>query len=238
MLWANASRTKGDEAVCFGWSEMPFVWLPAEETDPERFTQWHVHLRDGDIEHAWRLTRTYDDAGGMAKCCIDSSDYLMRLSPGLHCLELTLRRREGSRMEAQTDYWYWQGLVRSDANGLYLAAAPKNLLHAKCRGFGFADTAIHHLNDQHRQHTLTFDVGGSVVAFHWPQPGVFLESLQRGNGQHAVPRAHHVGETFAASLNSDRWLRIWLAGQVGWEIIVAGSRGTARSAATAGSSWT
>ena len=141
---------------------------------------------------------------------------------GLHHFEMTLRRGERSRVEAQTDYLYWQGLVRRDAKGFHLVAAPENLLHPECQGFGFGDMAIRHLSDQHRRHTLTFDVGGEAEAFHWSQPGVFLESLERRDGQQAVPRSHHIGEAFSASLNSDRWLKIWLAGQAGWEIIVAG----------------
>lgn len=210
------------EPVCFGWSEMPFIWLPAEETDQVRFTQWRVHIRDGDFEQTCKLTRTDDEAGGMTKCRVESGDFLVALSPGLHRLELILRRGERSRVEVQTDYWYWQGLVRRDTQGFHLAAAPENLLHAECRGFSFGNTAIRHLSDQYRRHTLTFDVGGACKAFHWSQPGVFLESLERRAGQQAMPLHHSLGEAFSASLNSDRWLRIWLAGQADWEIIVAG----------------
>ncbi len=210
------------EPICFGWPEMPSIWLPAEDTDHERFAQWRIYLRDGNIEHIWNLTRTDDEAGGMAKCRVDSGEFLVSLSPGLHRLEMTLRRGERSRVEAQTDYWYWQGLVRRDAKGFHLVAAPENLLYSECQGFGFGDITIRHLSDQNRRHKLTFDVGGAAEAFHWSQPGVFLESLERRDGQQAVQRSHHIGEAFSASLNSDRWLKIWLAGQAGWEIIVAG----------------
>ena len=209
------------EPICFCWSELPFIWLPAEETDQERFTQWRVHLRDGDVEHAWRLTHSDGEAGGMVKCGVESGDFLVTLSPGLHRLELILRRGERSRAEVKADYWYWQGLARRDTQGFHLVLAPENLLHAECRGFGFGNTTIVHLSDQQRRHTLTFDVGGEGKAFHWSQPGVFLESLERRAGQQAVLRSHHLGEAFSASLNSDRWLRIWLAGQTGWEIVVA-----------------
>lgn len=208
------------EPICFGWSEMPFIWLPAEEAEEERLVQWRVHLRAGEIEHSWELRRADGEAGGMVKCRIDSDAFLVALSPGLHRLSLTLRRGERIRVEAQTEYWYWQGLVRHDANGFLLLASPENLLHAECRGFGFVATAILHLNDRHRRHTLTFDVGGAAEAFHWSQPGLFLESLDRRDGQQAEPRSHRLGEAFSASLNSDRWLRIWLAAQVGWEILV------------------
>lgn len=210
------------EPVCFGWSEMPFIWLPTDEMDEERFAQWRVFLRDGDVEHTGKLTRTNDEAGGMSKCRVAASEFLAARSPGLHRLEIALRRGERSRVEAQTDYWYWQGLVRRDAEGFHFVAKPENLLQEECRGFSFGETAICHLTDTHRRHTLTFEVGGDSKAFHWSQPGVFLESLERRDGQQAVARSHHLGEAFSASLNSDRWLRIWLAGQTDWAIIVAG----------------
>jgi hypothetical protein len=158
----------------------------------------------------------------MVKCKVESGDFLDELSPGLHRIELILRRGERSRVEVQGGYWLWQGLERRDVNGFQLVAVPTNLLHAECLGFGFEDTAIHHLRDQHRRHKLTFDVSGKPISFHWSQPGVFLESLERRAGQQAMPRSHPLGEAFSASLNSDRWLRLWLTGQTGWEVLVAG----------------
>lgn len=97
-----------------------------------------------------------------------------------------------------------------------------NLLPAECRGFCVGERAIRHLVDQHRRHTLAFDIDGSQMAFHWAQPGVFLESLERRPGIQAAPHAHQLGEVFPASSNSARWLRIWLAGQREWDIVVAG----------------
>lgn len=210
------------EHICFGWSELPFIWLPAEETDQEQFAQWRVHLHDGCVEHAWNLTRSEDEAGGMVKCIVESGDYLISLSPGLHHLQLTLRRSERSRIEAQADYLYWQGLDHHDAKGFHLITQPMNLLRAECCGVGFKNTGIFHLKDKHRRHTLMFDIRGVNKPFHWPQPGIFLESLERRAGKQAVSHSHDFGEAFSASLNSDRWLRIWLAGQEGWNIMVAG----------------
>src|SRR5205823_4851047 len=123
------------EAICFGWLEMPFVWLPSEETYREQFTQWRVYLRNGNVEETWTLERTDHETGGMMKCRIACGDFLGGLSPGLHRIELTLRRGERSRVEAQIDFWYWQGLVRRDTTCLHLAAAPRNLVRAECRGF-------------------------------------------------------------------------------------------------------
>jgi hypothetical protein len=104
---------------------------------------------------------------------------------------------------------------------------PQNLLPLRYSGFGIGATTIRHLADQHRRHTLAFNVGGEQVDFHWSQSGIFLESLERQAGKQAEPRPHHLSEVFSASLNSARWLRIWLAGQSHWEIVVASGFGSA-----------
>jgi hypothetical protein len=210
------------ETICFGWAEMPCVWLPREETASEPLRQWHVHLSTGTLEQTWALSHTGEEAGGMAKCRVEACGALAALAPGLHRLEFTLRRGERSRHEAKATYWFWQGLLRHDPSGFHLSGPAMNLLPAECRGFGVEEGAIRHLADHHRRHTLVFDMDGSRMAFHWAQPGVFLESLERRPGTQAAPRAHLLGEAFPASCNSARWLRIWLAGQREWDIVVAG----------------
>jgi hypothetical protein len=208
--------------ICFGWQEMPFVWLPIEETDLARFTQWCVRLSGHDIDCSWALSRTGDEAGGMVKCRTECGDFLTTLSPGMHRFELALSRSAHGRTEARAEYWLWQGLRGYDTGGFQLDASPKNLLPLKCSGFGIGATTIRHLADRHRRHTLAFEVGREQVDFHWSQAGIFLESLERQAGKQAEPRPHHLNEVFSASLNSARWLRIWLAGQSHWEIVVAG----------------
>jgi hypothetical protein len=209
------------EPIYFGWAELPFIWLPAEANEEECISPWCLNLRDGKAEHTWTLTSTTVEAGGMVKYRVEAGDYLVSLAAGLHRIEMTLRRSERSRVEAQAQYWFWQGLIGRDANGFKIVAPPKNLLIPECQGFTIGDTFIRHRSDKHRRHTLTFDVNGEGMAFHWSQPGVFLESQERRAGQPSATNSHHLGEAFSASLNSDRWLRIWLAEQAGWEIIVA-----------------
>ena len=208
--------------ICFGWQEMPFVWLPIEETDVERFTQWHVRLSGDDMVRSWALSRTGEEAGGMVKCRTESGDFLTTLSPGMHRFELALSRDERGRTEAQTEYWLWHGLRGHDTSGFQCDAPPNNLLPLGCLGFRVRETTIRHLADQHRRHTLAFDVGNEQVVFHWSQAGIFLESLERQAGKQAEPRSHHFNEVFSASLHSARWLRIWLTGQSAWEVVVAG----------------
>ena len=136
------------------------------------------------LEHTWTLTSTTVEAGGMVKYRVEAGDYLVSLAAGLHRIEMTLRRSERSRVEAQAQYWFWQGLIGRDANGFKIVAPPKNLLIPECQGFTIGVTFIRHRSDKHRRHTLTFDVNGEGMAFHWSQPGVFLES------QDAAPANH------------------------------------------------
>ena len=212
---------EADEPVYFGWAELPSIWLPADANEQECVSPWCLNLRDGEVEHTLTVTSTTVEVGGMVKYRVEAGDYLVSLSPGLHRFEMTLRRSERSRVEAQAEYWFWQGLIGRDTKGFKIAAPPRNLLIPECQGFAIGDTFIRHRSDMHRRHTLTFDVNGEGRAFHWSQPGVFLESQERRAGQLSATNSHHLGEAFSASLNSDRWLRIWLVEQAGWEIIVA-----------------
>jgi hypothetical protein len=208
------------EPLCFGWPNLPYVWLPVDET--ERLAQWQVRLFYNDTVEIWGLLPTGDESGGMAKFHIDSSNFLTKLPPAVYNFMFILELGEHNRIEAQTEYLFWKGLKGHDAKGFRLGTLPENILRSNCLGFEFGETFIRHLSDQYRRHTLAFDVDGSQLDFHWSQPGVFLESLERQAGKPAKLHSHQFGETFFASLNSERWLRIWIAGQTGWEVIVEG----------------
>lgn len=213
---------EGGEPVFFNWEQLPFVWLPAEETDPEQLNYWSLHVRSGNAERSWVLERTDELAGGMVKCHVTAEAFLTSLPSGMHGLELTLRRGERLRVEAQVEYWMWQGLKRRNSQEFHFAEWPQNLLREECRGFAFDELKIRHLSDQHRRHTLAFKVDDNHILFHWSQPGVFLESLERRAGQQSTPRSHRLGDAFSASINSSRWIRLWIAGHTDWDVLVAG----------------
>jgi hypothetical protein len=210
------------EPVYFDWTQMPCVWLRTEEAEPERLEQWGVDLANADEEYRWRLSRTDEEAEAMVKCRVESGDFLAGLSPGMYRFDLVLRRGERGRAECKAEYWFWHGLKEHNVRQFQLLDRPQNLLASDCRGFAFETLKILHLTDQYRRHTLSFQVGDNRADFHWTQPGVFLESLERIAGQHARPRSHRLGEAFSASLTSSRWLRIWIAGYTNWEVLIAG----------------
>jgi len=213
---------EGSEPICFRWSEMPFVWLPSEETEADVLGEWRVHVRTGQDEIDCGLGLTGETVGRMSRCQVLSASHPASLPAGLHRIELSLRRQGRVRPAAHESFLYWQGLTRYDAKAFHLAQRPENLVWSDCQGFEFGGQVLGHLSDNHRRHSLCFDMGGQRQTFHWSQPGVFLESLHRRAGDRAVVRSHALGEAFSSGLKSDLWLRIWLAGQRGWEITVRG----------------
>jgi hypothetical protein len=158
----------------------------------------------------------------MVKCRVECGGFLESLAPSVYRLQFSLHRAERGRAEAYAEYWLWKGLTSYDGDRFRLSALPTNLVNSECVGFSFQENFIHHRTDRHRKHTLAFDVSGTPSVFDWSQPGVFVESLERRTGERSLPRPHHLGEAFSASLDSARWLRLWLAGESDWEIVIAG----------------
>jgi hypothetical protein len=210
------------ESICFGWPQLPAVWMSAEHADPELLSQWRVDVCGAGNDHTWKLSRTVDEAGGMVKCRIEGGSFLPALPPAMYRLRFSLRRAERSRTEAYAEYWLWHGLNTYGGRGFTLHTAPQNVIRSECRGFEFQTGGILHRKDQQRCHTLSFDICGSSVAFDWSQPGVFLESLERRVGERTQVRSHRLGDAFSASLDSARWLRLWLTGESDWEVLVNG----------------
>ena len=213
---------ESQEPVCFGWSELPSIWIPVEHAEPGLIENWQVRANAGGTEYTWNISPTSDQAGGMVKCRIESGEFLQTLPPAMYRLAMTLNRPGRARSDANAEYWLWQGLRAVDVRGFHLLAAPQNVVREECRGFDFQNLAVFHKRDQHRRHILSFDICGSLVAFEWSQSGVFLDSLDRRPGERSQTRPHHLGDVFSASLDSVRWLRLWLAGESGWAVLVSG----------------
>ena len=218
----DSLAAEAQEIVHFGWSELPFIWLPSEQASPELIEQWRINVRAGAANDAFSIVGTSEQIGGMVKCRIECGDFLNRLGPAMHRVNLTLIRSGRSRGDALSEYLLWQGLRVMDGRGFQVTALPENLVRQECRGFEFESLAIVHKHDQYRQHRLSFDLGGSLTTFEWSQPGIYLDSLERKPGERSHVRPHRLGDVFSASLDSVRWLRVWITGESGWEILVAG----------------
>lgn len=213
---------EGGSRVHFGWNRLPYVWLPAEEGQTERIDQWAVYLGDTNANQVCQLSILKDESDGMVKCTVEAGDFLSTLSPGLHRIGMSLRRGTLNRAEAEGHFWFWSGLRAYDGKEFTLDLFPTNLLPAECKGFKFSESTIRHLNDHNRKHRLVFHVDDEIIIFHWSQPGLFLEALDRQAGHASHSQPHHLGDSFAATLNSSRWLRIWFPGNTEWEVLIAG----------------
>jgi len=210
------------EPLCFGWSELPAIWMLAEQVDAELLSQWRVGVRGTGVENKWSLSRTGHEVGGMVRCRVECGAFLESLVPAVYRLQFSLQRAERNRAEAYGEYWLWQGLRSYDSAGFHLIKLPTNLVPSESLGFTFHQNSIVHRTDHHRKHTLVFEVAGSPITFDWSQPGVFVESVERRAGERWIPREHCLGDAFSASLDSVRWLRLWLTGERDWEIVIAG----------------
>lgn len=210
------------EAIWFRWTEPPVIWIPVEHADIELLTEWRVSVSGVDADQSWSLSRTTEEAGGMVKCKVMCGAFWASLPPAIYRLRFALTRLSRTRTEASAEYLFWSGLNASDLHGFHLASLPRNIVQSECRGFDFGPNTISHKRDQNRRHTLAFDLTGAPVMFHWSQPGIFAETVERKAGEPSLTRSHRLGEAFSVTLDSARWLRVWFSGETSWEILVAG----------------
>jgi hypothetical protein len=216
-------RSSSDQGlISFGWSELPVIWMPVEYGKNEVFAQWHVSAGGCGPDRKLAITATSEEVGGMVKCLIQADEFLATLPPAMYRLTLTLHRSGRIRNEASSEYWLWQGLRMVDSRGFHLSGFPGNLVHDDSAGFGFNANAILHRRDQNHLHELSFEVSGLRCVFKWPQPGIYVDVLDRRPGQRTISRAGELGEVFSVAPDSTRWLRLWLTGETGWEILVGG----------------
>jgi hypothetical protein len=195
------------ERLYYGWREPIEVWLPLEAVESRR-AGWSLHVSAAGIEENRSLVEA-EYAADMMRCRVDVSQFLARLWAGLHRLEISISR-PGRKSDCSHQLWFWAGLEAYDEGRSFrVAVPPQNLLLHKCQGFSIADRAIAHKRTDSPRHTLTFDVSGTPREFQWSQIGVYLESFEKKAGQTIRPQAHRLGDTFSASIDSLRYLRIW-----------------------------
>jgi len=213
---------EGGNWIHFGWNNLPFVWLPSEEAQPDRIGEWTVRIRDGSNENSFALSPRDGETDGMVRCDIEADGVLDTLEAGVHRLDLTLHRGERNRAEAEGHYWLWSDLATYDGEEFKLEKFPVNLIRERCKGFAYLDSKIRHLHDHNRKHHLVFTVNEEELSFHWSQSGLYLEAIDRRAGQASHSRPHPLGDPFSATLNSTRWLRIWIPPNSDWEILIGG----------------
>jgi len=200
----SLASEEGDQ-VHFSWTNLPSVFLPNEE--PAHDEEWTAQVAIGEIDRSWALSNS-EVRGTMTECHIDGTATLRDLLPGLHRIHVSVCH--GRRRQLSQSYWYWAGLESYlDGKGFRLSEAPSNLIQSQCQGFTVESKSIFHRQDGLRQHSLSFRVEGQAVSFHWSRAGIFLESFEKKAGHLISPEPRTLKETFSASIDSARWLRVW-----------------------------
>lgn len=198
--------TDNGELIHYDWKELPKICRPLDEV-PDRDTGWVARVAVASDVRMYPLSEG-EIEGATVRCPLRGSQVLATLPPGLHEIEISVFQRH--RCHLRQTYCLWVGLDAYDAGDKFvLSALPFNLVIPECCGFEVSHYAITHRADAYRQHYLAFDLRGVVKRFAWSRKGIFLESLQRTPGRASQPVSQKLGETFSASGDSQRWLRVW-----------------------------
>lgn len=195
------------ERLHYDWSNLPEVWCPVED-DAGTSTDWKLHIHSGDQERVVPLTNG-ERSGNMMRYQSNASELLTMLTPGLHFIQLSVSR--GSRRpQCKETFKLWVGLREYRAGvGFDCDAVPSNIRWGDCLGLPWDGRTLKHSNDNRRQHVLAFEVGQEIVTFRFSRSGTFLESFEKRAGHAIHPEACRLGDSFSASIQSTRFLRIW-----------------------------
>lgn len=208
------------ERLHYGWSNLPEVWCPVED-DAGASSDWKLHVHFGDQERVVPLTNG-ERSGNMIRYQPDASELLTMLTPGLHFIQLSISK--GSRRpQCKEIFNLWVGLHEyREGVGFDCDALALNIRWEDCLGLPWDGRTLKHSDDNRRQHVLAFEVGEEIVTFRFSRSGTFLESFEKRAGHAIHPEAYRLGDSFSASIQSQRLLRIWHIPADDYKILVNG----------------
>lgn len=208
------------ERIHYGWSNLPEVWCPIED-DAVASADWKLHIQSGGQEHVVPLTDG-ELNGNMLRYQPDGKEVLKTLTPGLHPIQLSIARGN-RRPQCKETFKLWVGL-REYREGVSFDcdALPVNIRWGDCLGLPWDGKALKHTNDNRRQHVLAFEASDEIVTFRFSRSGTFLESFEKRAGHAIHPEACRLGDSFSASVQSARFLRIWHIPADDYKILVNG----------------
>lgn len=208
------------ERLHYGWSNLPEVWCPVED-DASASADWKLHVNSGEQERVVPLTNG-ERSGNMMRYQPDAIELLTKLTPGLHFIQLSVSR--GSRRsQCKEIFKLWVGLREyREGVGFDCDALPLNIRWGDCLGLPWDGKTLKHSNDNRRQHVLAFEVGEEIVTFRFSRSGTFLDSFEKRAGHAIHPEACRLGDSFSASIQSTRLLRIWHIPADDYKILVNG----------------
>lgn len=208
------------ERLHYGWSNLPEVWCPVED-DAAASADWKLHIQ---MDHQERVIPLINGerVGSMMRYQPAGSEFIATLAPGLHFIQLSISR--GSRRpQCKETFKLWVGLREyHEGVGFGFDAPPSNIRWGECLGLSGDGTALKHTNDNRRQHILAFEIGEEIVTFRFSRSGTFLESFEKRAGHAIHAEACRLGDSFSASIQSQRFLRIWHIPSDDYQIVVNG----------------
>jgi len=208
------------ERIHYGWSNLPEVWCPVED-DTVISIDWCLHIHSGNQERAVPL-KNGERNGNMLRYQSDGSEFLKTLTPGLHFIQLSVSRGN-RRSQCKETFKMWVGLREyREGVGFDCDTSPSNIRWGECLGLPWDGSALKHTNDNRRQHILAFEVGEEIVTFRFSRSGTFLESFEKRAGHAIHPEVCRLEDSFSASIQSQRFLRIWHIPSDDYQIVVNG----------------
>jgi hypothetical protein len=183
------------------------VWWPG--SDAINSHEWEVEVRSGDNSRRLGLDQATSSAEGTTTS-INLNDVLSEMLPaGVTVFQVSLHNK--GRRQATREVAFWKGLeeYKEKPQVFRVSTSPENLDPAQSVGFDMGPE-IRAVQDGRPLRRLAFHQGGGqLFVLSWRNTGTFLESFDREPGVPAQPGHHKLGSTFAASLNSRKFLRVW-----------------------------
>jgi hypothetical protein len=195
------------ERIYYGWGALPEVWCPIED-DTVAAADWKLHIHSGNQERVVPLSNG-ERNGSMLRYQSNGSEFLKALTPGLHLIQLSVSRGN-RRPQCKEIFKLWVGLREyCEGVGFDCDALPLNIRWRDCLGFAWDRKSLKHTNDNRRQHVLAFEIGEEILSFRFSRSGTFLESFEKRAGHAILPESCRLGDSFSASIESPRFLRVW-----------------------------
>ena len=204
------------EKLLLGDSLRLHVWLP------QGSSEWSVRLTGGGDERTFTC-ELEDAASDWAIAAIDASTFTKQLAPALYEFEAVLLKK--GQTKARRRFLLWTGCHEFHKDGSFAwTSRPRNLDASACSGFEEMMEGLQVRPVAIPFRSLAFNLGGVVRQFRWRNEGLFAELVHPQSGRAARVHPLILGNTVAASADSNAWLRVWFDSEQAPLFLVNGVR--------------
>ena len=198
---AAFALTYEGEKLLLGDSLRLHVWLPKGSSECS------VRLTGGGDEITFNC-EFEDTASDWAITAVDASTFTKQLAPALYEFEAVLLKK--GQTKARRRFLLWTGCYELHKDGSFaLTSHPRNLDASACNGFDEITKGLQIRPGALPFRSLAFNLGGVVKHLRWRNQGLFAELIHPQSGRAALVQPLTLGNTVAASADSNAWLRLW-----------------------------